>query len=44
MMQPFTPAQQLYLNEVQENIRAAMEAMQKEIDQLRQDREKSHLT
>ncbi len=44
MMQPFTPEQQLYLNEVQENIRAAMDAMQKEIDQLRQDREKGHLT
>ena len=35
LMQPFTPEQQTYLNEVQTNIRAAMDALQKELNDLR---------
>jgi len=35
LIQPFTHAQQLYLNEVQENIRAEIEALKDEIASLR---------
>lgn len=37
LMQPFTPEQQTYLNEVQENIRAAMQELQEQIDKLKEE-------
>ncbi len=41
MMQPFTHAQQLYLNEVQENIRIEMEALKDRVTELERQIEES---